>query len=258
MNRTIPQPGWLALQLMPGGSPMALCLLGMAITLNNGQASDDEISEAYLALADDSDPVWTMNEYYVDLEATKPWLIGHLDVITSWMQNGTQDHASQVARFSRLLSTVSFVGAENAADGDLLGPVMAHFATAGHRRSGVIDYLSVSSAMIDLVTSGRLGMFLETDSTEFVDTWCGPGTRAVALAQLMRLGGGDTDAVTWHLNDPNPFTVAACGLNMAANQIGPKVNLHNRKEFARLWLASRGQGVGYLLPDEERRRVLSD
>jgi hypothetical protein len=234
VSLSVPQPGWIAVNLAPSGMAIALSTLGLGITLSDGKGGDEEIADFYAALAADYDPVWTLTEHYVDLEARYPFLLGWLAPLTKWTEQATDFQAGEVSRCAKVLSTVSFSGAEEEAFGDLFSRVFAHLNTAGYKRSVIFDYTPPDFA--ELMMHIRNDVIPEGGS--FTDLWCGTGTRVIAMASAMRRMNRDPHKAAWRLNTPNPTELAMAGLNCVAADLGQDVALACDRQWSEVWAAS--------------------
>lgn len=230
MGLSVPTPGWLAARFMHAGIPVALAMLGLAVTLNDGQASDDELDELFHTIENTDDSVWLVNQHYVELEASYPFLLGHLGAITSWTEQPHLEQYNQVRQIACDLKTVAWSQAEPAAGGDLLGRVYNQMTSIGAGRTKVFDYGSILDAYVGMIERG----YYLYNHASFIDAWCGSGCRAIGFHHLMRDLGRPTD-IPIRLNDPNPLAVAMAGLNMVGYQIGPDVKLHCDREWAEAW-----------------------
>lgn len=234
MGLCTPETGWIAAKLMPAGATIGLSLLGVAVALNQGQASDEEINDWYEAFATDSDPVYLLNHFYVELEQQYPFLLGHLGALTGWTE-APDIQSSQVAvDATEHLKTIRWSETEPRAGGDILGRVKNQMDSIGHRRTKVFHYGSIADAMLGIVERGH-GL---EQQRSFVDAWCGSGCRVIGMAQVQRMLGHDTTKTAWRLNDPAPTAVAMAGLNMVAYDIGPDVKLMCDREWSEIWSAS--------------------
>lgn len=271
-----PEVGWLSSNLLKYSHARALAMLGIAVTLNNGMASDDEINDFLLGIADSTDSVYVVNEYYRGLEREHPFLEGFLGPLTRWTEDPVFEDYQRIPEIARLLATIRWSvftqgegvqylpalgiavpGTLRGAQGDILGQVYNDMTAIGAGRSRVFHYVSIEESMIDLLVSmgpgiARLG--------NFMDAWCGSGTRAIALDRLwLLLGLPPKPDREWSLNDPQPMPVALAGLNMVAEQIGPRVTLRCDRKWAEVWSARLGSRSQFtLLPPEVRADVLNE
>lgn len=230
MGLSVPTPGWLATRMMHAGTPVALALLGIAVTLADGKASDEELDEFFYNLSRTDDSVWVVNQHYVALEHAYPFLSGYLGAITGWTEQPGLEQYNQVRQIACDLNTVCWSKTEPAAGGDLMGRVANQMMSIGARRTRVFDYVPIGEAYAEMVMRG----LWTRPHGSFIDAWCGSGTRVVALHRLLLDCGYSTD-IPWRLNDPNPSAIAMAGLNMVAYDVGPDVKLSCNREWAEVW-----------------------
>lgn len=233
MNLTTPTPGWISIRMRHYGIPLVLSLLGIAITLEDGNASDEEINRHFDLLATEDDGVWVINQYYVALEEQHPFLSGFLGAITRWTEEPALHHYEHVREAAAVLRTIKWSAAEEKAGGDLLGSVCNDMQSVGARRASVFDFPDVNAQAI---------RFMMTQNPwalkSFMDAWCGSGTRVLGVIKAMRAAGRNTDELEWILNDPAPKSIAMAGLNMVGVGQTANVTLKCDQEWANLWAAS--------------------
>jgi hypothetical protein len=254
-NLSVPRPGWISAKLMPAGSAIGLAMLGVAVTMEDGMASDDQINAWYARIAVDDDPIWEINQHYVALEAAYPFLVGFLGPLTAWTEYPQVEQADLVRSAAQMLSEIAWSHTEPAAGGDILGRVHNDMNAIGARRSEVFDYTPIDLQAIAAIAQG-----LDPDLRSFMDAWCGSGIRVIGLAKALRIIGGDPAQVRWHLNDPSPMAIALAGLNMVGYQIGPDVTLRCDRRWAEIWAANRGSDplVLHGLPKELAEEIEAD
>lgn len=233
MGLCTPETGWIAARLMPAGATIGLSLLGVAVALNQGQASDDEINDWYEAFSADSDPVYLLNHFYIDLEQRYPFLVGYLGALSGWTEAPDIQSSQAAVDVAQHLKTICWSETEPRAGGDLLGRVKNQMDSIGHRRTRVFDYASIADAVVGILERGHV-----QQQRSFIDAWCGSGCRVIGMAKLQEMLGHDVAKISWRLNDPAPSAIAMAGLNMVGYGIGPDVKLMCDRQWSEIWSAS--------------------
>lgn len=226
--RRVPSPEGLA-QLLAralaraGGGrrevPVALTSLATGVLLLG--SGEPVLAASMDFFAVDRSRLEVLAELWRQAVKSAPFLDGHLDALTGWLDDPSDTEAAAAEQCFGELCRVDLptTVAQPSVDGEILGTTYTFLRSQWDRRSSGAFYTPLAvSRMIAEMNPAQEG-------DRVLEPACGAGGMVIAAAQVMRAHGHDPATVTWFLNDIDPLAVALAGVNALAHGLGPNVVL---------------------------------
>lgn len=155
------------------------------------------------------------------LTISAPFLRGHLDPLTGWLDNPTETDQRAAAACFNTLTTIDLGASATTPHigGELLGPVLMGLRGQGDKQAKGAFYTPMNVSQIIAAMSAP------HEGATIHEPTCGAGGMVIAAAHVMRRRGLDPTSVAWSLNDIDPLAVALAGVNAVIHGLGHNVTL---------------------------------
>jgi N-6 DNA Methylase len=203
------------------GVPLGVAGFGM-LTLGAADDLEELPSGALAALAQHEDPLELLRLTYKELAACRPFLDGHLDPLTGWIDRAATTTVDAVRACARELAAADLArlaAHPPPAGTDVLGMLYTLLRSPGSRRHARAFPTPASVALSIALVLGY------PEGTSVIEPGCGSGVMFIAAARAMRAAGRDPTTCSWAAIDDDPVAVALCGMNAVIHGLGRNVQL---------------------------------
>lgn len=175
------------------------------------------------AIADHEDVPALVAQQWQWWQKSFPYLEGHLDPITGWLNAPREGQSRVLARQLQHLASVDLptIAESPQVAGDILGQVLTLLSSPGDRSAKGAFYTPASLATVMAQMGGLEGT---RPNEAILEPCCGGGGLLVAAVRHLRSVGKAPELRRWILQDIDPYAVAIAGIAMSIHGI-PAVTL---------------------------------